>query len=357
MRYTPEHLDELCRIKQEESLTLEFKSCNELRAGASRHGRPHPQSQDEINMELSKDVSSFLNSNGGTIIYGIREKKSRAEGLDRDQSFKPGEKQTSEWLTHLIRAHISPSPSLVDVYSIAFDDQSWFLVVDILQGQEAYQARDKRFYKRVANITTMMEQYEIADVMRRSQVASLEMRLSTIGRIGPPRPGNTQATVGLTVAIRSTNYISSEFGAFKLFLVPPLELERGPTSGLFWNADNDTSARLMISGQEIRCESFKTRWGSNYGTIVYPGDWLNFSNHPLTLGLRAVKWTEEETYFFKAELFTVNAAPRSQYYFLKKGVPLHAIVGLPGSAPEVNLEQVAEETFERTLIAHLAKTR
>jgi predicted HTH transcriptional regulator len=146
-RYAIEDLRKMCEDRREETVALEFKPCNELRAGIIRNRKR--LSRDDIILELSRDVSSFLNSAGGSIICGIREQKSRARNLDSSSSYRTHNDPTTEKITEWIRAHIRPPPT-VEVYSVferhLEQDSPWYLVVEIPQGDTPFQAKDKRFY-------------------------------------------------------------------------------------------------------------------------------------------------------------------------------------------------------------------
>ncbi len=181
-----EDLERLCKEHEAESLVLEFKPCNELRPRGGVDAKGRPRSLDAVKTELSRDVSAFLNSAGGTIIYGIREYRSRssssssrAKELDRKSAFQgkdPREDRVTEW----IRAHVQPPPD-VNVYSVLVDrddpeSSPWFLVVQIPQGLLAYMAKDDIFHKRVSNVRQHMAQYEVMDVMNRAQGATLELK-------------------------------------------------------------------------------------------------------------------------------------------------------------------------------------
>jgi hypothetical protein len=294
MRYKLADLEELCSTHEPESLTLEFKACNELRSGVVRQPGRQPQSNDDVLMELSRDVSAFLNSAGGTITYGIREKKSRADELDRAKAFE--QKRKAEWLTQLIRAHVSPPPSLVNVYQVALDAESWFLVVEIPQGQAAYQAKDKRFYKRIGNTVVPMEQYEVADAMRRERGALLELSL-TPERLSTPSSG--PANFNLRLGVTSENYVSAEHGAIRFSLVPPLALDRDAFDDQFGGGGEVeigpkryVDPRLKVGEQEVGVRRFRIRWGANHGNVVFPSDWYDF--HGATLRLQISRYKESQ---------------------------------------------------------------
>jgi hypothetical protein len=309
MRLTLADLNALCNTHAEEGLRLEFKACNELRKGVKR--REGPLTKDEIAAELSKDVSSFLNADGGTIVYGINERKdrkiSRAESLDVANAFQPTEKLGTEWLTQMLRSHISPPPSNLEVYRIFLDgtpDSSWFLVVEIPAGQIAYQANNKVFYKRVGSTSAPMEQYEVADVMRREQGPSIIVR-ATPGPLSPfgISPGVHGAGFTLMLEVTSTNYIAAEYGLLKLTIRPPLF----------------TSA--FISRSDLRLDTFtdgevKMRWGVIQGHVALPGDWLTVFSPKLQL--RPFNASAEESHPIEVEAFAVKSLPRKFHFLLRQ---------------------------------------
>jgi hypothetical protein len=310
MRLTLADLNELCNTHAEEGLRLEFKACNELREGANR--REGSLTKDKIAAELSKDVSSFLNADGGTIVYGINERKdkktSRAESLDVANAFKPTEKLGTEWLTQMIRSHISPPPSNLQVYRIFLDgnhDSSWFLVVEIPQGQIAYQANNNVFYKRVGAASCPMEQYEVADVMRREQGPSIGIR-ATPGPLSPfsiKVPDVYGAGFRLTIEVTSTNYISAEYGALTLTVKPPLFISQ------------------FQSNSDLHLETFtedevKMRWGVIQGRVALPGHWLTVFSPQLHV--KPFNESAEESYSIEIEAFAVRSFPRKFIFLLHR---------------------------------------
>src|SRR6266480_4427156 len=84
---------ELVNAKTKESIELDFKDSASL------------QNTDRKKEEISKDVSAFANSAGGTLLYGMREDSQThvASGLDTgsDPSVI-----TKEWLEQVINSNI-----------------------------------------------------------------------------------------------------------------------------------------------------------------------------------------------------------------------------------------------------------
>jgi len=127
--------------------------------------------------EISKDVSSFANSDGGNIIYGVKEfgvsdKKHLPEKVE--DGFDPST-ISKEWLEQVITSNIHPKISGLIIKSISTGiDSKVIYVVIIPKSATAHQAGDKRYYKRYNFASVMMEDYEIKDVMNRGKIPIVE---------------------------------------------------------------------------------------------------------------------------------------------------------------------------------------
>lgn len=149
----------------EESLHLDYKACGAL---AKTDGKKK---------EISKDVSAFANSDGGVIIYGVKEfddpdKRHLPEKIE--DGFDPPD-ISKEWLEQVITSNIQPKISGLIIRPIPTGiDNKVIYIVNIPKSSTAHQARDKRYYKRYNFESVMMEDYEIKDVMDRGKVAIIE---------------------------------------------------------------------------------------------------------------------------------------------------------------------------------------
>lgn len=313
-------LQDLCDEHEEESLTLEFKACNELRVGSAlweKSGSQRDRRKEDVLIELTKDVTAFLNSAGGTIVYGILEKNSRAERLDKANAFNGDDKFSDvrpEQVVHWLRAHIQPSPA-VNVYRIFEDPNNpqspWYLLLDIPQGQQAYLAKDHRFYKRVGATVQPMEQYEVADVMNRQRAAALDLRVDITQLHSPNRLFDE---LRLDMAITSTNYIASEYGALKLTAAYPITF-CGSMSMLFQGSAFDESTGLFLGGDDVpHASSIMTRWGAHNGNVIFPGDWYNFYGNGFHIQVPKLSAIQNPVYLFQTELFTLNSQARKAIF-------------------------------------------
>ncbi len=147
-----------------ESIALDFKRSEAL------------QNTDGKKNEISKDVSAFANSAGGTLIYGISEDGYVATDLDAGSD--PAE-ITKEWLEQVITSRIQPRIDNVRINQIYLHQKSpgrvaYVVSVPASKGI-AYQASDKRFYKRFNFKSEPMEEYEIRDIYRRGETPDLRI--------------------------------------------------------------------------------------------------------------------------------------------------------------------------------------
>jgi len=155
-------LQRLVATGTKESLTLDYKASAAL---ANTDGKKN---------EVSKDVSAFANSAGGTIVYGIVEKDHLPVCLDH--GFDPTD-ITREWLESVINSRIQRRIDGVRISAVDLRSTSpgrVAYVVSVPQSNRApHQAHDKKFYKRFEFESVPMEEYEIRDVARRGSVPDL----------------------------------------------------------------------------------------------------------------------------------------------------------------------------------------
>lgn len=164
-------------VEQEpESLHLDYKQREALlpqtRGGTSID-------RDKRANDVSKNVSSFLNSDGGALVYGIREDPTgKATGgaplpfskFDPNlDGYYPGE-VTKETLEHILRSAIQPAPSadLYHVEEVPLQGRI-VLVVDVGRSmQGAFQAKDLRYYERINFGNEAMPHYRIELIRNRA---------------------------------------------------------------------------------------------------------------------------------------------------------------------------------------------
>jgi hypothetical protein len=155
----PSSIDDLkvlIKNKAQEDLHLDYKDRRAI-SEDKRH-------------EIAKDVSAFANSDGGIIIYGIREAKHLPveidEGIDHN-------KFSREWLEQVIQSNISPRIDGLRINQIPISTEtSAFAVLIPKSYRSPHQERSsKRYYKRYNFKSEPMEDYEITDIRNRMSMA------------------------------------------------------------------------------------------------------------------------------------------------------------------------------------------
>lgn len=154
-----------------ESLWLDYKASPYLLPPGRGGGIDKQKRADE----LSKDVTAFLNADGGSLVCGIRED----EGTEATggapvplASFDPAmdghakSDITKETIENIITSNIQPklSPDLYYVSEVGIEGRIVF-IVDVAKSMTGpFQARDKRYYERFHYKSEPMEHYRIEEV-------------------------------------------------------------------------------------------------------------------------------------------------------------------------------------------------
>jgi len=154
-----DYLNELIKLAEKESLTLEYKASAALK------------NSDKEKNDLAKDVSALANSAGGILVYGMLEKDKHVPtaidvGVDRNAI-------TKEWLESVIKGHIQPAVGdliikQIELTSKGADKVAYAIEIPQATSRAPHQANDHRYYKRSNFESKPMEDYEVRDAMRRS---------------------------------------------------------------------------------------------------------------------------------------------------------------------------------------------
>lgn len=166
-----EDIEALIRDGVQESLTLDYKACGSL-------DRNNPKSK----ADLSKDVSAFANSAGGTLIYGVVEENHLPVRMDA--GYDPVV-ITREWIEQVINSNIQRRINGIRIKQIVLHNSNpgrVMYVVHIPQSDRApHMASDHKFYKRHNYLSEPMEEYEVRDVANRSTEPDLALVLTILG--------------------------------------------------------------------------------------------------------------------------------------------------------------------------------
>ncbi|MBE9199338.1 MULTISPECIES: ATP-binding protein [unclassified Nodularia (in: cyanobacteria)] len=157
----------------QENLELDYKECGSL----------FPLT-DKKKTELSKDVSSFANSAGGIIIYGVKEKDHLITEIDT--GFDPNN-LSKERLEQIINSNIHPRINGLIIKQIELRTSNPGHILYVISIPQAttrapHQAADKRYYKRFNFASIAMEDYEIRDILHRATTPDLNFVFSLGGQ-------------------------------------------------------------------------------------------------------------------------------------------------------------------------------
>ena len=142
----------------------------------------------EFVFALSKQVSAFSNGAGGRLFIGINDLGVIDGGVPVD--LKGG--GTRAWLEDIIPGLVTPNLTRFNVYEVpasgldsAILPEHAVYIVDIRESPEApHQARDMRYYLRIAGKSRPMGHVHIQDVLRRTR--NPRMALSNLRPFGEP---------------------------------------------------------------------------------------------------------------------------------------------------------------------------
>ena len=163
-----EDIQRLIDNQRKEATDLEYKQCSVL---VENKKKP----REKIIEALSKDVSSFANTEGGTIIYGVIEEGHLPKKID--EGFDPT-KIKKEWIEDIIDANVKPKIEGLKIKQVELNRNNPGKVIYIIyiprSLQGAIQAKDYRYYQRRNFEAEPMEDYQVRDAMNRSRYTLLK---------------------------------------------------------------------------------------------------------------------------------------------------------------------------------------
>jgi hypothetical protein len=198
-------IDSLIVNKVQEHLGLEYKACAAL------------ANDSKSKSEVSKDVSAFANSAGGTILYGVNEKDHLPTSLDvgYDQM-----DITKEWLEQVINSNIQRRIDGIRINPVALKTGKCIYVVSIPQSMRApHMAKDNKYYKRFNFQSVPMEDYEVRDVARRQEAPDLRLKFELIS----PEISQMQI-VELKITLSNLSVEPSQYAVATVFLAHSIEV-------------------------------------------------------------------------------------------------------------------------------------
>ena len=150
-------LERMISGQVQESLHLEYKSSMAV------------SKSDKNRAELAKDVSSFANSDGGIIVYGIEEEEHLPIRIDAGIDHNV---HNREWFENVIHSNVAPRLDGIVIAQISLSSDRSAYAIEIPKSYRGpHQERgSRRYYRRYNFKAEPMEDYEIADVRNRRQI-------------------------------------------------------------------------------------------------------------------------------------------------------------------------------------------
>lgn len=160
-------VERLVRDEVPENLHLDYKS-----------GRP--KSIDRFKDHIADDISAFANSDGGTLIIGVREtddKPVAIDGLD--------DKLSREQIGQVVTLKVRPPIPGLRILPLPGPPEKSVLVISVPRSDEApHQGADLKYYRRYEHHNQPLAHYEIEDLRRRRISVAPLVVVSTATRGG-----------------------------------------------------------------------------------------------------------------------------------------------------------------------------
>lgn len=215
-----------------EELSLEYKAAGALKKN------------ELCKREISKDVSAMANSAGGTIVYGVNERRATNGPIVLD-AIDPGV-VSLEWIEQVIDSNIKRRIPGLTVHRIDVSSAParCLYVVSVPSSVLApHMAGDHCYHKRLGTITAKMEEYEVRDVSRRVEAPDLYLSLET--------QVSFDALVA-TVHLRNSSSVPALYASLRLFA--PVDWQPAPASSLLvadWKRSGLCSVRTNLWTQKF----------------------------------------------------------------------------------------------------------
>jgi hypothetical protein len=209
MEYSLQSIKQLINDCVEENQYLEYKSTISL--------------TDSYKKEAVKDVIAMANSDGGVIIYGVKEFDEK-EKKHLPEKITPLNRNliSKESLVQVINSNISPRIDGLIVEPIQLEKPDEVLyVVNVPKSNTAHQSTiDFKYYRRYNFEVLPMFDYEIRDVMNRAKHPVIEPSfeiiirnqvLSTLAMPGAPHTNRRIKTQILTVSLKNFGSVYANY--------------------------------------------------------------------------------------------------------------------------------------------------
>lgn len=261
LNWSLQAIQQLVQDKQPEVAQIDFKRSEALDFDIDGERRKD---------EFAKDVSSFANAGGGTLIYGVAEAPGGfADSLDLGLD---ATRMTRDRLYQVLRARVRPPVPRVHVTQILLASGRCIFAIDVPQTESGpHQAPDFIYYERVGTITTKMADYRVRDVMRRSSSPDLFVDLifaTASGQILIPNPDGDSLGGGMFAAnVRNESQTQAELSVVRMLVDVRLVLDLSP----FTLSKETTVLTNSLDGRTFTCRQYSNSLISPSSLPIFHG--------------------------------------------------------------------------------------
>lgn len=301
------YLNQLITNKIEESPELEYKAALAL------------QKESKKVIEISKDVSSFANSNGGVLIYGIAEDQANKQV---PSNIDPIDRRviSREWLEQIINSRIRPRIHGLKIHVVVMPDNNDQVVyiLEIPKGETAHQADDRRYYRRHNFTIEQLLDHEIRDIMGRQKNAEIIVGFDITKR------GNYKRGIGLNTVLDehqpylySLNIYAENIGKIYVKYINIVLTLPKRCVNVHDYRRNDESIHQIKADNKVR-DLVEPDGERYYTPIVRPKQYASARYEPILPGMRVkLTSTQINEYSINADnnlswvIYADNAEPKS----------------------------------------------
>ena len=174
------HEEDLLNLPPGEHDWIEYKGRRTLDLTADR------VDENDVRGNLSKAISAFANSGGGTLVLGINDRTIQVDDGGISQKIKPS--GTKEWLEDVIPTLVEPTLIKFNVYPIIRETENSNILLDravyviqIEDSQQApHQASDNKYYGRVGGKSRPLPHRMVVDIMGRRKHPIIDISCTII---------------------------------------------------------------------------------------------------------------------------------------------------------------------------------